>query len=160
MGAVVRTAARSFDERARGLTASSASPGAMALLAISWKLDGAPAATGGRWREPPGVRPARSARKFLTMRSSSEWKVTTARRPPGFSIALGGGETGLQLFQLLVDRDAQPLERAGGRMDLGALAAAQGALDHVGQVQGAVERRSSRRLTRKLAMRREACSSP
>ena len=35
IGAVVRMAARSFEDRARGLTANSASPGAMALLAIS-----------------------------------------------------------------------------------------------------------------------------
>jgi hypothetical protein len=156
----VRTAARSFDERARGLTASSASLGAMALLAISWKLAGAPAGACGRWREPPGVRPARSARNVLTMRSSSEWKVTTARRPPGFRTALGGQKAGLQLFQLFIDRDAQALERAGGGMDLGALAAAQGALDHVGQVQGALELALFAARIRKLAMRREACSSP
>jgi hypothetical protein len=54
--------------------------------------------------------------------------------------ALGGVKTGFQLAQLVIDRDAQTLERAGGGMDLGALAAANGALDHLGQVQGALER--------------------
>jgi hypothetical protein len=138
-GAVVRTAARSFDERARGLTASSASPGAMALDEISWKLAGAP---GDRRRV---ARPARRAARALGQeilddavfqRMEGHHRQATAR----LQHPLGGHETGLQLIQLGVDRDAQSLERAGGRMDLGALAAAQGALDHMGQVQGAGER--------------------
>src|ERR1700722_5282274 len=84
-GAAVRTAARSLAERARGLAASSASPGPFGPLNSSSKLGAAPFAAGGACRETPGVLPERSARKALTMRSSSEWKVTTASRPPAFS---------------------------------------------------------------------------
>ncbi len=54
---------------------------------------------------------------------------------------LGGLQTGLQFVQLGVDGDAQGLKGAGGRMHLGPAPAAQGALDGVGQVQGALERR-------------------
>ena len=60
-----------------------------ARRAPAWISDeaglGALCAAGGRWREAPGVRPARSVRKPFTIRSSSEWKVTTASRPPLFS---------------------------------------------------------------------------
>src|SRR5882762_8554809 len=63
-GAAVRSAARSFADRARGLAAA--------------------CATSGRCRDPLLALP-RSTRKFLTMRSSSEWKDTTTSRPPGFS---------------------------------------------------------------------------
>ena len=52
-------------------------------------------------------------------------RQTTAR----LEDPLGGGEPGLQLGQLFIDRDAQPLERAGGRMHLGPLAAAEGAFE-------------------------------
>ena len=38
----------------------------------------------GRWREPDAL-PERSEKNFLTIRSSSEWKVTTTSRPPGLS---------------------------------------------------------------------------
>ncbi len=44
----------------------------------------AAAAICGRWREAAGAR-LRSARKVLTMRSSSEWKATTTSRPDGLS---------------------------------------------------------------------------
>src|SRR5690349_12410368 len=82
-GAAVRLAARSLAERARGLAAISASPGTMGRLVKSSKL-GAACATSGRWREPAAGLP-RWLKKFLTMRSSSEWNDTTASRPPGFS---------------------------------------------------------------------------
>ena len=61
---------------------TSASPGvtpAPALLNVA-----ARAFASGMCREPV-MASARSAMKRLTMRSSSEWNVTTASRPPGFS---------------------------------------------------------------------------
>src|SRR5262249_22265483 len=82
-GASVRSAARSLAERARGLAAISLSPGITGLRVSRRKL-GTACFTSGRCREPPLVL-ARSAKKFLTMRSSSEWNDTTANRPPGFS---------------------------------------------------------------------------
>src|ERR1700704_4298325 len=82
-GAAVRSAARSFADRARGLAATSASPGVTGRLVRIRKLDAA-CATSGRCRDPLLALP-RSTRKFLTMRSSSEWKDTTTSRPPGFS---------------------------------------------------------------------------
>ena len=82
----VRSAARSLAERARGLRAVSASPGRTGPLVTRRKLrhglaPGAP----GRWREPCAARPLRAAKNCLTIRSSSEWNVTTASRPPGLS---------------------------------------------------------------------------
>ncbi len=59
----------------------------------------------------------RSARKVLTMRSSSEWNDTTTSRPPGLSTRFGGRERRGELAELLVDEDAQRLERAGRRMN-------------------------------------------
>src|ERR1700716_1515059 len=68
-GAAVRSAARSFADRARGLAEISSSPGVTGRLVKMEKL-GAACAISGRCRDPP---PAllRSTRKFLTMRSSS-----------------------------------------------------------------------------------------
>src|SRR5215217_381478 len=86
-GAAVRTPARSLAERARGLAAVSASEGSTWPLNGSSKVGVGPPVTGGAWREPPGRRPARAAKKALAMRSSSEWNVTTPNRPPGFRIA-------------------------------------------------------------------------
>src|ERR1700723_390714 len=69
-GAALRSAARSFAERARGLTESSSSSAVTGRLVRRTKL-GAACAISGRWRDPPPAL-ARSPRKFLTMRSSSE----------------------------------------------------------------------------------------
>ncbi|MDB5428008.1 MAG: hypothetical protein JWR43_1983, partial [Phenylobacterium sp.] len=73
----MRTAALSFAERARGFAASSAADGVWAPLKSSWKLGAAAVSTGGAWRDPPGVLPARTAKKVFTILSSSEWNVTT-----------------------------------------------------------------------------------
>src|SRR6516165_813589 len=81
--AAVRSAARSFADRARGLSAISCSLGASGRLVRMRKL-GATCLTSGKCRDPPLALP-RSARKFLTIRSSSEWNETTASRPPGLS---------------------------------------------------------------------------
>ena len=51
------------------------------------------------------------------MRSSSEWNEITASRPPALQHALGGGERGDKLAELVVDEHAQRLERARRRMD-------------------------------------------
>ena len=56
------------------------------------------------------------AKHCLTTRSSSEWKVITARRPPGRSRGDGLVHGLLHRRQLLVDRNADGLERALGRM--------------------------------------------
>jgi hypothetical protein len=105
---------------------------------------------------------ARTARpgRLLTMRSSSEWKVTTARRPPGFRIRLGGGEPGLDLGQLLVHRDAQGLEGRwrGGSWRPCARRRARSTASARSRVRS--NGRSARRRTSHLAMRRLSRSSP
>src|SRR5229473_184492 len=69
-GAAVRSAARSFADRARGLAEISAPSGVTGRLVKMEKL-GAACAISGRCRDPPPDL-LRSTRKFLTMRSSSE----------------------------------------------------------------------------------------
>src|ERR1700675_621159 len=69
-GASLRSAARSFADRARGLAEISASSAVTGRLVRIAKLRAA-CATSGRWRDPPPAL-ARSTKKFLTMRSSSE----------------------------------------------------------------------------------------
>jgi hypothetical protein len=54
-------------------------------LNSSRKLGAAVASTGGAWRDPAGVLPARTDRKVFTILSSSEWNVTTQSRPSSFS---------------------------------------------------------------------------
>ena len=83
-GASVRAALRSLAERARGLAAVSVGLGTVGPFVVARKV-GSAAGAAGRCREPPGRRPLRAAMNCLTMRSSSEWKVTTASRPPGLS---------------------------------------------------------------------------
>ena len=78
--------------------------------------------------------------KRLTMRSSSEWKVTTASRPPGFSARSAANSALGQFAELVVDEDAQRLEDAGRRMDLVLRLAADMRLDGVGEVERALER--------------------
>ena len=57
-----------------------------------------------------------TAKNLLTIRSSSEWKVTTTRRPPGFRMRSAAMSAARQFAQLVVDVDAQRLERARRRM--------------------------------------------
>src|SRR5829696_2262958 len=66
-GASVRSAARSFAERARGFRAASASLAATGPFVTATKLAAA-ASPRGKWRERPG----RTARNCFTIRSSSE----------------------------------------------------------------------------------------
>ncbi len=86
--ASVRSAARSLAERARGLAVTSASSATTGRLVddaeCRRRRQRLPA--GGASRR--GCRP-RAAKKFFTMRSSSEWNDTTTSRPPGLEHALG-----------------------------------------------------------------------
>ena len=70
VGAAVRSATRSFAERARGLAAISSAPGVTGRLVKRLKLGTAWASSADAADPPPAL--ARSVRKFLTMRSSSE----------------------------------------------------------------------------------------
>jgi hypothetical protein len=70
---------------ARGLAAVSVRVGAIGWRPSQMKLVGVGAASPGKRREPVSPRPQRSARNCFTMRSSSEWKVTTTSRPPSAS---------------------------------------------------------------------------
>jgi hypothetical protein len=69
-GASVRSAARSFAERARGLASTSASSGVSGRRVNARKLGGT-AVGCGRCRDKEGAL-LRVVRKLLTMRSSSE----------------------------------------------------------------------------------------
>src|SRR6185437_6183907 len=84
-GASRRSAKRSLAERARGLAAISPCPGTTGWPGKLLKLGRGGAGSPGNKREATRPRPLRRARNCLTMRSSSEWNVTTASRPPGFS---------------------------------------------------------------------------
>src|SRR5688500_16803132 len=74
----VRSATRNMAERARGLARTSASDGLIRASALSRVGKGS--ANGAR---RSGSRLLSRAMKRLTMRSSSEWKLITARRPFG-----------------------------------------------------------------------------
>ncbi len=77
----------------------------------------------------------------LTIRSSSEWKLITARRPPGRSISTAAGKRCLELAELVVDGDPQCLEDALGGMPLAEAGGRRDRrLDHVDEIAGAEER--------------------
>ena len=67
-----------------------------------------------------------AAKKRLTIRSSSEWKLMTAIRPPGRSIESAAGSARSSALELVVDRDPQRLEDALGRMPVAEARAARG----------------------------------
>ena len=71
--------------RARIGGASPLRPARPAGRAEPTKVGAAGAGSPGSRREAARPRPERRAKNCLTMRSSSEWNVTTASRPPGFS---------------------------------------------------------------------------
>ncbi len=79
------------------------------------------------------------------MRSSSEWNDTATRRPPRLEDALGGVQRGDQFAQLVIDENAQRLERARRRMNI-ARARAHHRGDDVGQRRGGADRRLRARL--------------
>ena len=74
------------------------------------------------------------------MRSSSEWKVTTTSRPPGFSALLGCKQRLRQFAELVVDEDAQRLEHARGGMDLVLGLARRHDLDQASEIARRLER--------------------
>ncbi len=78
--------------------------------------------------------------KRLTMRSSSEWKLTTTSRPPGFRMRSAANSARASSTQLVIDEDAQCLEHTRGGMDLVAGLAADMRFDGVGKVERALER--------------------
>ena len=82
-GAAVRTAALQLGRAGARIGGDLGVRGARSPRRTSRRSRGSAAASG-RCRDCAGL-PERSAMKRLTMRSSSEWKVTTASRPPGFS---------------------------------------------------------------------------
>src|SRR5258705_2931960 len=79
------SATRRRAERARGFLAISSADGSTGLRVRSLKVAARSSARGGAWRDGAGTRPARARTNCLTARSSSEWKETTASRPPGAS---------------------------------------------------------------------------
>ena len=62
---------------------------------------------------------ARSARKRLTRRSSSEWKEIPASTPPSRSSSQASGSAAVELAELVVDGDPQRLEGALGGVPAG-----------------------------------------
>ncbi len=114
-GAAVRSAARNLAERARGLCAISASAGTTGRLVRMRKVGGA-CTISGRCREPPPA-PPRSARKVLTIRSSSEWKATTARRPPGLRMRSAAARPSASSHSSSLTKMRKRLERARRRMN-------------------------------------------
>ena len=69
-------------------------------------------------RKMPLRRPSRKA--SLTRRSSPLWKLMMATTPPGVRQVGNDGQQAVEIGQFAVDQDAQGLEGAGGRMQLGA----------------------------------------
>ena len=56
------------------------------------------------------------AKKRFTIRSSSEWKLITARRPPGASSGDDARQGQRELRELAIDENPKSLERARGRI--------------------------------------------
>ena len=76
----------------------------------------------------------------MTIRSSSEWKETTARIPPGLQHRLGGGEPVLDLAKLAVHIDPQRLEASRGRIRLSLARRRHHPVDDRGQPAGGGDR--------------------
>ena len=113
----VRSAARSWAERARGLAAISSASGDDGLRreqAKAWRHRTRRAADGAR----PPRRGCGRPETLLTMRSSSEWNEIDHQAPAGRKHALGRGQRVGEFLQLLVHEHAQRLERARRRMDV------------------------------------------
>ena len=108
-------AARIRADRARGLAATSPGVGATARRVSSSASGTRPQAHTGRSGGQMQPR-ALAARKRFTRRSSSEWKEIPANRPRDAQQLPGGGQRRVELAELVVDRDADGLEDALGRM--------------------------------------------
>ena len=113
-GASLR-AARRRAEAARGLRRPPAAEGTIERRVSSAASGSRPHAQTGRSGGQMQPR-ARSARKRLTRRSSSEWKEIAASTPPSRSSSQASGSALVELPELVVDGDAQRLEGALGGM--------------------------------------------
>ena len=80
----MRTPKRSLAERERGFESASRSLGSIGWPRGTSNVGSASAGSPGKSREAAPRRPERLEKNCLTMRSSSEWNVTAASRPPGF----------------------------------------------------------------------------
>ena len=119
----------------------SASPGTIGWPDGTAKVGVGGLGSPGSRREAAWPRPERRAKNCLTMRSSSEWKVTTASRPPSAQHRLGGEERARELAQFVVDGDAQGLKAARRRVRQFARFGRSDTLDHLGELQGGAIRR-------------------
>ncbi len=108
-------ATRSLPERARGLSATSPGVGAIAREFRSSASGSCPqtqiGSSGGQMQPR-----AFSARKRLTRRSSSEWNEIAPNRPPSARTFHAAGSARSSAAELVVDRDADRLEHALGRV--------------------------------------------
>ena len=77
----------------------------------------------------------------LTRRSSSEWKLMIAARPPGASSSGIAASVGVELPELVVDRDPQRLKDPSGRVDRSMPRPAGNAPSHqLGKLAGGLDR--------------------
>ena len=136
-GLSVRTAALSLAERARGLTAISASEAAIAPPALS-KVAGMAAG----FRQMPRLRLLAGAVGDEALDDAVLERMEGDDGEPAAWLqhALGGEQCAGELAELVIDEDAQRLEDAGGRMDLVLRVAADMRLDRIGKVERALER--------------------
>ena len=115
-GASVRSAARSLAERARGLAAISASSGTTGRLVSTRKVGGGLRDLGQMARDAAAA--AALGEKRLDDAVLERMERHDHQPAAGLEHALGRGRAGGELAQLVVDEDAQRLERAGRRMDV------------------------------------------
>ena len=117
-----RSATLNLALRARGLTATSWAVAVTGFLVRTVSLG--------------------SLRKaHLTRRSSSEWKLMIAARPPGARTSGSSVKRGVEVAELVVDHDPQGLEDAGRRVD-GAVPESPGdaLADQLGELPGGPDR--------------------
>ena len=141
----IRRAARSLPDAERGLSATS--PGrrrdraAREQLGLGRRARSAQTGRSGGQMQPR----ARSARKRLTRRSSSEWNEIAASRPPSGSRSPGLGQRAVEIVQLVVDRDADGLEDAlggGAPAELAPHGGRQRGLDGLDELARGLDRRA------------------
>src|SRR5579883_1696426 len=159
-GASVRAPKRNLAERARGLASISLSFGVIGWPPGTAKVGAGAGASPGRRRPAASPRPERRAKNCLTMRSSSEWNVTTTRRPPGLRIASAATSprANSPSSSLTAMRKAWKLRVAGWMGSPGRA----GATRSINEASWRVETRGAawRSVTIARAMRRAARSSP
>ena len=151
---------RSLAERARGLAATSAASGSIALRVTSAKRG----RLGGRLRGvAAAARRGAGAELEEALDDAVLERVEGHDREPaaGRERRLGGGEAAGELAELVVDRDAQRLE-AAGRGDAAGRASCRGSRRSIRPASCSVVAKGARRrsATMARAMRREARSSP